>query len=144
MKLDHELCWADPISRYLVPIVSLENRSEHFASLWRKISPAHIVCIHLRCKKSNGKLNNSLNYYIVDFGLSFPYRYNIISNFLNYVFYRLEKVGKFQNRIPYEDGPKWQFPSSWFSVTCWFHVRDILRLQKKIIWGCPGGGVRGA
>ena len=75
-------------------------------SLGRKNSLAHIVCIHLRCKKSNEKLNNSLNYYIVDFGLSFPYRYNIISNFLNYVFYRLEKVGKFQNHIPYEDGPK--------------------------------------
>ena len=52
------------------------------------------------------KMVQNDNFPQVDLGLSFPYRYNIISNFRNYVFYRLEKVGKFQNHIPYEDGPK--------------------------------------
>ena len=35
-------------------------------------------------------------------------------------------------------------PASLFSVTCWFHIGDILRKQNKILWGCcwegRGGG----
>ena len=55
MKLNYELCGADHVFRHLALVVFLQNRSEHFASLCSKISPAHIVCTHLCYKKGIGK-----------------------------------------------------------------------------------------
>ena len=56
-KLIYELCHTDHTSRHLAPVASPENRSEHFASLCSRISPAHIQWPAL---KRDGFLNYAL------------------------------------------------------------------------------------
>ena len=55
MKLTYEFRGVDNNLIPVGPVVFSENRSEHFASLCSKISPAHIVCINLSYKKGFGK-----------------------------------------------------------------------------------------
>ena len=60
LKLIYELYWAGHISRHLAPIVSLENRYEHFALLLAEIGPGNIIYMYLCFKKRFGKLDNGL------------------------------------------------------------------------------------
>ena len=53
MKLTYACRGVENILIHLGPIVFSENRSKHFASLCSKISPAHIICIHISYKKDN-------------------------------------------------------------------------------------------
>ena len=61
MKLIYELYETGHIFRHLAPIVSLENRYEHFALLSAKIGPGSIIYMYLCLKKCLGKLDNGLD-----------------------------------------------------------------------------------
>ena len=104
LKLNHELCLTDHISRHLSLIVFLENRSEYFALL----SPVHMVHIRLSFFFFFLKLDNGLGKHIIDFGIVLHSHYELRVLIPKYQTCKLKQnLGKVLNsKLFFLDAPK--------------------------------------